>query len=79
MTVYKSIEKMADRAARVAVDMAEDNDFEHAVYLTEDGKSIPYIKMEPMAVTEENMQDVIIGSGFHLKEDIYLNRPELLK
>lgn len=79
MTVYKSIEKMADRAARVAVDMAGNNDFEYAIYLTEDGKSIPYIKMEPVAVTEENMQDVIIDSGFHLKEDIYLNRPDLLE
>lgn len=78
MTVYKSIEKMADQAARAAVDMAENNEFDYDIYLTQEGKEIPYIKMEPVAVTIENMQDVIIDSGFHLKEDIYLNRPDLL-
>lgn len=79
MTVYKSIEKMADHAARAAVDMAEGREFACDVYTTETGKEIPYIKMEPVAVTEENMQEVIIDEGFHLKEDVYLNRPELLE
>ena len=79
MTVYKSIEKMAAKAAKVTVDLAENNDFEYSLYLTEDGKQIPYIMMEPVAVYVDNIQDVIIDSGFHLKEDVYLNRPELLE
>lgn len=78
MTVYKSIERMADRAARAAVDMAKGREFAYDSYITEDGIEIPYIKMEPIAVTEENMQEVIIDEGFHLKEDVYLNRPDLL-
>ncbi len=79
MTVYKQIEKMAVRAAQAAVDLAQGNDFHHDSYLTEDGKEIPYIKMEPIAVNAENMQEIIINSGFHLKEDIYLNRPDLME
>jgi D-xylose transport system substrate-binding protein len=37
---------------------------------------VPYIKLEPIAVTAQNMDEVIIDSGFHLKEDVYLNVPE---
>ena len=79
MTVYKSIEKMAAKAAKVTVDIAENNDFDYGFYLTEDGKQIRYIKLEPVAVYEDNIQEVIIDSGFHLKEDVYLNRPDLLE
>lgn len=79
MTVYKPIEKLAARAAKAAVDMAEGNGFAYDLYVTaEGGKTFPYIKMEPVAVTEKNMQQVIIDEGFHLKEEVYLNRPELL-
>ena len=34
---------------------------------------IPCLKIEPVSVTAENMDEVIIKSGFHLKEDVYLN------
>lgn len=79
MTVYKSIEKMATRAAEVVVALANGTEIEHESYLTADGKEIPYIKLEPIAVKAENMQEAIIDSGFHLKEDIYLNRPDLME
>ncbi len=36
---------------------------------------IPYVGLEPVSVTEENMDEIIINSGFHLKEDVYLNVP----
>ena len=42
----------------------------------ENGKyEVPYIGLEPISVDKNNMNDVIIGSGFHLKEDVYLNIP----
>ena len=37
---------------------------------------IPYIGLEPISVDRSNIDEVIIGSGFHLKEDVYLNVPE---
>lgn len=79
MTVYKSIEKMAAEAAKVTVDLAEDKEIDYGIFQTEDGKKIRYIRMEPVAVNAENIQEVIIDSGFHLKEDVYLNRPDLLE
>lgn len=34
----------------------------------ENGKyEVPYIGLEPISVDKNNMNDVIIGSGFHLK------------
>ena len=39
-----------------------------------DGKyDIPCCLLEPVAVTRENMDKVIIEGGFHRKEDVYLN------
>lgn len=36
---------------------------------------IPYAVLEPVSVNRENIDEVIIGGGFHLKEDVYLNVP----
>ncbi len=79
MTVYKPIEKLAQTAAEYAVKLAKDEE------LSEDGETIdtiddgtyevPCVKIEPVSVTEDNMDEVIIKSGFHLKEDVYLNVP----
>ena len=33
---------------------------------------IPYYKIDPIAVTAENMDKVIIDGGFHTREDVYL-------
>jgi len=34
---------------------------------------VPYKKIEPVAVTINNIDEKIIESGFHLREDVYLN------
>ncbi len=45
-----------------------------------DGKyDVPYIKVSTIPVNKENIDKVIIESGFHLKEDVYLNVPSILK
>ena len=38
-------------------------------------KLIPYLKIDPVSVNNSNINEVIIKSGFHLKEDVYLNVP----
>ena len=78
MTVYKPIEKLARNAAEAAVAMARGEEFSKENPLSEydDGsKTVPYLKIEPISVTEDNIDDIIINSGFHLKEDVYLNVP----
>ena len=75
MTVYKPIEQLAKKAAEAAVKLGSGeglSDEELSEY--DDGKKVvPYLKIETISVTAENMDEVIIKSGFHLKEDVYLN------
>lgn len=79
MTVYKPVEKLAVEAARAAVALARDEKIETNEQIYDGVYTIPYIKLEPVAVTETNMDEVIIQNGFHLAEDVYLNRPDLLE
>ncbi len=38
---------------------------------------VPYIKLQPLAVTKGNIDATIIDSGFHLREDVYIERPKV--
>ncbi|MBP5384066.1 MAG: substrate-binding domain-containing protein [Lachnospiraceae bacterium] len=72
MTVYKPVEKLAKTAAEYSVMLAkgEKPQFEHTYY---DGAyDIPYVALEPVCVTKDNLDEAIISSGFHLREDVYL-------
>lgn len=77
MTAYKPVEKLAQRAAECAVMLARGEEItgSDVSVLDNGGYQIPYVGLLPVSVTEENINDVIINSGFHLKEDIYLNVP----
>ncbi|MBP5660499.1 MAG: substrate-binding domain-containing protein [Lachnospiraceae bacterium] len=78
MTVYKPVERLAKRAAECAIALAQGKNLEGDDITTiNDGTyDIPYIGLTPIAVTKDNLDEVIISSGFHLKEDVYLNVPE---
>lgn len=78
MTVYKPVEKLAVQAAVAAVELAQGKQVQTTDYIDDGAYRIPYIKLEPVAVTAENMDETIIKSGFHLGEDVYLNRPDML-
>lgn len=75
MTVYKPVETLARRAAECAValakgEMIEEND----LGTVENGaKEVLYVRLEPIMVTKENLDEVIINSGFHSEEEVYLN------
>jgi D-xylose transport system substrate-binding protein len=71
MTVYKPIGRLASRAARLAVDIAEKKPLAPDLMLdNRSGVSIPSYIEKPIAVYKENM-DVVIKDGFHSYEDIY--------
>ncbi len=76
MTVYKPIEKLAQVAAEDTVKLAKGEDFSEEATAYDGKFRVPYIKIMPVAVTKANMDRVIVESGFHLKEDVYLNIPE---
>ncbi len=79
MTVYKPVEKLAREAAQYACLIAEGKTYEgkntDVEYTTiSDGSyEIPCVVLEPISVNAKNMKEVIIGSGFHFEEDVYLN------
>ena len=77
MTVYKPVERLATRAAEEAVALAKGEEIAgDDVTLIDSGSyRVPYIGLEPISVNRDNIDEVIIGSGFHLKEDVYLNVP----
>ena len=74
MTVYKPVEKLAIRAAERAVDMANDIPLGLKYTFNDGTYEVPYEKLEPIAVTKANMDEVITGK-YHQKKEIYLNMP----
>lgn len=78
MTVYKPVEKLATRAAEAAVALAKDGELagDDVTQIESGSYRVPYIALEPISVNKDNIDEVIIGSGFHLKEDVYLNVPD---
>ncbi len=74
MTAFKSVEDMAREAAYYAVCLGSGKKVKDLTEEVNDGTyQIPGKILEPVAVTKENMDEVIIGKGFHRKEDVYLN------
>ncbi len=82
MTVFKQVEDLAKAAAYLSVALGREEDItDQSLNLTycvvdeiNDGTNmIPYYKLDCIPVTVENMDEVIIDSGFHTKEDVYLN------
>ena len=76
MTVYKPVEKLAKSAAEYAVMLAKGEDIKTTTYYNDGTNDIPFIKLEPVAVTKNNMEETIVNGGYHLKEDVYMNVTE---
>ncbi|SHM41260.1 D-xylose transport system substrate-binding protein [Anaerosporobacter mobilis DSM 15930] len=75
MTVYKPVEKLAQTAAEYAIKLAKKEPIDGLKTMKDGDEEVPYVFLEPIAVTKDNMDEVIIDSGYHLKEDVYLNVP----
>ena len=71
MTVYKPIDKLASLAAHSAYLLATDSQIEEAALFYDGRTQVKYQMVDPIKVTESNLQSVIIDSGFHTKDDIY--------
>lgn len=80
MTVFKPVEKLAQAAAEYAIILAEGSDLNNgkksmATTINDGSHEIPCVLIDPIRVDINNINEVIIDSGFHLKEDVYLNVP----
>lgn len=75
MTVYKPVEKLASLAAEYAVAMVKGNSVKVSETFFDGVYDVPYEKLDPILVTKENIDEVIVGD-YHLEEDVYLNIPK---
>jgi len=76
MTAYKPIDKLAKAAAEAAVKMVKGEDLDTNETIFDGTYRVPYYKIEPIAVTVDNMMDTIVKDGFHRLEDIFINVPK---
>lgn len=72
MTVYKPVEKLAKRAAELSVILAKGEELLEKESIYDGSYEVPYERLEPIAVTKENMDEEITGK-YHEESDIYLN------
>lgn len=74
MTVYKPIEELAEKAAEYSVMLAQGIQLTDVRETVDAGKyEAPAKFLEPVPVTKRNMDEVIIGSNFHTKDEVYMN------
>lgn len=76
ITVYKPVEKLAKEAAQYAVDLAKGNDIGVVTKINDGTFDVPYVALDPVSVNKSNIDEIIIDSGFHSREDVYLNIAE---
>ena len=70
VTIYKPIKKLAETAFDLAISLAMGQDLEVTTTI-DNGYDIPYIKLDVIAVTKENIDETVIADGFHKQEEIY--------
>lgn len=74
-TVYKPITELAEKAAECSVRLAKGETAEYiAGYddtIDNGYKQVPVLWLEPRVATRENIDDVIIKSGFHTHGEVY--------
>lgn len=76
MTVYKPVDKLAKAAAEYAVKLAKGESIEISTTINDGIWDVPYVKLEPIGVNKDNIDEVIIDGGFQNREDVYLNVQE---
>lgn len=73
-TVYKPIRTLAESAVDLAIQMAKNEKIDFPGTINNGSYDVPYIKLDVIAVTKENMEETVIKDGFHLKEEVYRNQ-----
>lgn len=75
MTVYKPVDKLAKAAAEYGVKLANGEKISVSSTINDGTYEVPFVKLKPIAVTKDNMDEVIIDGGFQKREEVYLNVP----
>ncbi|RKP45860.1 D-xylose ABC transporter substrate-binding protein [Cohnella endophytica] len=73
MTVYKPIKALAEKAAELAVKLAQGESVDADRKLNNGKIEVPSVLLEPIAVNKSNIDETIIADGFHSRADVYKN------
>ena len=76
MTVYKPIQDIATKNAEVAVQLAKGEEIKAEDTVNNGVTDVPFIKLDPIKVSQDNLVDTVIADGFHSFEDVYENVPK---
>ena len=77
MTVYKPIQRLAFRAAEVAVRLARGEPHGQATRGISNGSiEVPSVLLEPVAVDRDNLVSTVIADGYQRLEDVYRDAPK---
>lgn len=76
MTVYKPIDQLARTAAELSIQIARGETPQNADTLSDGTQEIPFVKLEPIPVTRQNMMKTVVKDGFHSLEEVYRHIPK---
>lgn len=71
MTVYKPIQQLTKEAARLAVQLARDEETKAFQTINNGKVDVPSVLLSPIAVDQTNLSETVIKDEYHLYEDIY--------
>ncbi len=75
MTVYKPIKNLANRAAELAVSLAQRKVIVAKAEIDNGKAAIPSILLDIVAVTKDNIRDTIVKDGFRSETDVFGTAP----
>jgi D-xylose transport system substrate-binding protein len=75
MTVYKSIQPLANGAVDAAIKLARGEKLETTETIDNKFKKVPAILLDPVAVDRNNLLDTVVKDGYHKLEDICAGIP----
>lgn len=73
MTVYKDLQILAKQAAQYSVALAKDKSINTQNTMFDGLYKVPAYCLEPVAVTKDNLDEEIIDSQFHFRDEVYLH------
>lgn len=71
MTVYKPVKEIAEKAAEVAVNIAENKSVSTNSTIDNGYKKVPSYLLEPIEVNKDNIKDTVIKDGWQKSEEVY--------
>ncbi len=70
MTVYKPVQRLARRAAELAVDLARGKPVVANGAVDNGRIEVPSVLLDVVSVTRDNLMDTVVADGFHTAEEV---------